>query len=307
MRYFMFSAVLLVIFGLSGQAPAAERFPVCGAYYSALLGRSVPYCYERSHPEAPALSGEPVVYFMHGIGGSARSWVDNGYSEALHVVAHEARGMSAATFVSFDTSGTSFFSDAGGSVSSPSSYETWLTLEFMPFVEQKLDLCRQRKCRLIAGLSMGGLGAIKTALRHPDLFAAVAANSPALPAMNLWEDPSRWIAYFSGKPVGPLKGFGLIAAARTVFTSWDLSDGSDPSYLVTHFGGPAVFPALYWDMGTDDYFGFEDGSERFKKALSDHALPFEEHMIQGGTHELFRERRFDLIRFIRDRLKEDLH
>ena len=49
-------------------------------------------------------------------------------------------------------------------------------------VESKYLVIRARYGRAIAGLSMGGYGAIKIALKHPGLFAAAGSLSGAFDA-----------------------------------------------------------------------------------------------------------------------------
>jgi len=52
--------------------------------------------------------------------------------------------------------------------------------EFVPFIDKAYRTRPAREQRGLAGLSMGGWGALALALGHADLFAAVAAFSPAL-------------------------------------------------------------------------------------------------------------------------------
>ncbi len=55
----------------------------------------------------------------------------------------------------------------------------YLTEELMPFVYGWLPVSDRREDNFIAGLSMGGRGAIKYAVNHPDRFAAAAVLSAA--------------------------------------------------------------------------------------------------------------------------------
>lgn len=41
---------------------------------------------------------------------------------------------------------------------------------------------------LIGGISMGGLGSLRIAFKHPELFAAVAAMEPAIYPALRWQD-----------------------------------------------------------------------------------------------------------------------
>ena len=59
-------------------------------------------------------------------------------------------------------------------------YEDFLLEEFFPFIEKRYRVATGRDHRAIAGISMGGYGALHLAFRHPQLFASVSAHSAAL-------------------------------------------------------------------------------------------------------------------------------
>jgi len=264
-----------------------------------MLGHEVNYCLHRTLPEQPAQPGEPVVYFMHGVNGSSKSWMDNGYAEVIEILTKEER-FPAMTFVSFDTEGMSFFSDVGGPGPGRRGYETWFVTEFLPFVEKTWNLCAKRECRGIAGLSMGGGGALKTALRHPDLFRVAAANSAALMPFNIHENDFSWLAYFSRHQVGPLQGMVMLNDVRRVLPTEEIADDNDPSVLVDRMADASALPQLYFDVGGKDYFGFHEGFFRLKGVLEKKKLPFTSVFIPEGTHDVFWDRRWWLIRFVRD-------
>jgi enterochelin esterase family protein len=57
-------------------------------------------------------------------------------------------------------------------------YETHLTRELVPEIDRRFRTRAARDGRAIGGKSSGGFGALVLAMRHPDLFAAVAAHAP---------------------------------------------------------------------------------------------------------------------------------
>ncbi|MBM4416797.1 MAG: esterase [Chloroflexi bacterium] len=56
-------------------------------------------------------------------------------------------------------------------------YEEYLVQEVLPFVDARYRTLPDRRHRAIAGKSSGGYGAIVQAMRHPELFSAVAVHS----------------------------------------------------------------------------------------------------------------------------------
>lgn len=286
-------------FSVSLQAAGAT----CESYSSRYLNKNVQYCVQRSRPELPSLEGEPVVYFFHGIGGSAKSLMENGYSEALQILGDE-ENFPPFTVVSFDTAAMSFFSDRAGRSVGSSAYESWFIKEFMPFIEGKHRLCRQRDCRGTMGLSMGGFGALKIALRFSNLFSFAAVNSPALVPYNVWDNGLRWGSYFARHPIGNLKGQLLLREVRNIFTNRELFDWNNPIWLVSQFGSDALFPHIYIDVGGQDYFGFQEGFFLFTDELKRKGASFISDYNPNGSHDQFWDRRWWLLRYVRDQLAE---
>ena len=60
------------------------------------------------------------------------------------------------------------------------AYEDHVVKDVVGFVERVFPCVRERRGRAVAGLSMGGYGAIMLALRHPELFCAACSHSGAL-------------------------------------------------------------------------------------------------------------------------------
>jgi len=133
---------LAALLSFSNHASAAPEF-YCESYQSTMLEKKVRYCTQRSRPTLKQKIGEPVVYVMHGVFGNALSWSAGGYAEALDLLGAGEK-VPPFTVVSFDTSGTSFFSDVGTEHAGKASYETWFVNEFIPYIESKRNLCRDR-------------------------------------------------------------------------------------------------------------------------------------------------------------------
>ena len=58
--------------------------------------------------------------------------------------------------------------------------ETAVIRDLIPDVEKSFRTLRTRDGRLIGGLSMGGYGSLRFALKYPEMFAAAALLSPAI-------------------------------------------------------------------------------------------------------------------------------
>ncbi len=288
-------AALLVL--AIGAAPSWKAAAECGAYSSAVLGRSVAYCIDRTRPDLPANAREPVVYFLHPLGGNGRSWFDVGYSKSAHALALQG-DVPAMSFVTFDTEPNGFFSDWGGEPSGPKAYETWFIKEFIPFMEGRYGLCAERGCRGLLGFSMGGQGALKMAFKYPGLFSVVAANSAALTPLGLYEPMERWREYFGRQPVGAARGLGLVQTVRFICPTKELADRNDPIELARSWSGGAPLPSLYFDVGDNDDWGFQEGFEIFRTLLQRGGVPHTAAVVPGATHAMSEGRIEKVLRYL---------
>lgn len=120
----------------------------------------------------------PVLYLLHGMNDTDRSWYDRGHVKDVMdqlTASGEACAMIIVT------------PDAGGSVSEGKwngyfdmegwPYERFFFEEFVPEVESRFRIEADKSHRAIAGLSMGGGGCASYAQRHPDMFCACYAMS----------------------------------------------------------------------------------------------------------------------------------
>ena len=112
----------------------------------------------------------PVLLLLHGCCDDYRSWVDKGRAEQLSAPYP-------LIVVMPDGGSAGWYSDpyAGG----PPRYETYAFDELLPWVDTTF---RTTGARAVAGLSMGGFGALKYAARHPGVFQAAASYSGVMDA-----------------------------------------------------------------------------------------------------------------------------
>jgi len=117
----------------------------------------------------PDVSSYKTVYLLHGLGDDHRKWIQRTNIERY---ANERR-----IAVVMPEGGRSWYTDTAYGV----NYFTFVSQE-LPLVCQGYfkGMSDRREDNLIAGLSMGGYGAVKVALSCPDRFFGCASLSGAL-------------------------------------------------------------------------------------------------------------------------------
>lgn len=117
----------------------------------------------------------PVLYLLHGAYGHFADWLKNTPDKQL---VHRLADQNNLIIVLPEGETFGFYLDSP--VSPDSQFETYLTKEVLPAIDQAYRTVRDRRGRIIAGLSMGGHGALYLAARHPDLYCAAGSMSGAL-------------------------------------------------------------------------------------------------------------------------------
>ncbi|MBZ3900372.1 alpha/beta hydrolase [Streptomyces griseiscabiei] len=121
----------------------------------------------------------PVLHLYHGGGQSASSWTRDGAAE-------EITADLPAIVVMPDAGCTDWYADwwNDGDHGRP-MWETFHIGLLIPWVDEHYRTIPVRGARAVAGLSMGGFGALSYAARHPDLFGAVGSFSGDVDHQNL--------------------------------------------------------------------------------------------------------------------------
>jgi S-formylglutathione hydrolase FrmB len=167
----------------------------------------------------------PVLYLLHGLSDDHTTWLRRTSVERYV----DALGLA----VVMPQVHRSFYTDQayGG------RYWTFLTEELPELVGSLFRVSDRREDTFVAGLSMGGYGAFKWALRHPERFAAAANLSGAVDIAGLRtgrerpEDPRMFERIFGDR--GP-------------------AGGEDDLHRLLDRATVADLPPLYLCCGTDD-------------------------------------------------------
>lgn len=113
----------------------------------------------------------PCIYLLHGFGGSRNSW--------LYVKKDLQKLSSKFNFVFvLPNVGNTWYVDSP--IDKNVKFDTFVSKELVEYINANFRVIKERKGRGIAGISMGGHGAISLAFKHPDTFGACASTSGAL-------------------------------------------------------------------------------------------------------------------------------
>ena len=136
---------------------------------------------------------------------------------------------------------------------------------------------------------MGGYGALRLAFKYPDEFAAVSAQMPALIA-DLPKNMS------SGAPGSPGALMGDVFGSPF---NRDYFDRNNVFYFArTDSAASLKRMKIYFNVGNNDDYGFEQGAQELDKLLTSRGIPHEFHIYPGGHDAQFVVRYFgDVMEF----------
>ena len=214
----------------------------------------------------------PVVYLLHGYTDNDMAWIQFGEANlyADKAIAHQI--IPPMILVMPDAGLTWYINNYNNSV----RYEDFFFKEFIPYIESKYRIRKEKMYRGVAGLSMGGYGAIIYALKHPDMFAAFAALSPAIYTEDeiVHMDKQWWEDAFS-----PIYGYNLNGTDR--LTKHLLTN--NPFYILKHTDLKKIKTVrMYIDCGDDDFL--YKGNSNFHILLRDLNIPHE-YRVRDGKHQ----------------------
>lgn len=116
----------------------------------------------------------PVLYLLHGRGGNFQDWTNltkiAQYSLSYNFI-----------IVMPDGGRESWYADNANLPGQ--NYESYIIKELIPEIDRRYRTLADRQNRIIAGLSMGGYGAVKFGLKYPEKFFLAGSFSGAMDAV----------------------------------------------------------------------------------------------------------------------------
>ena len=256
--------VLLLVFSteLLAQQVEYKSFP------SKLLGRELRYgvYLPPSYASSPNKK-YPVLYFLHGLFEDEMRWSTRGQTDQI-MNRMIAEGKIGEFIVAIPNGGTSFYTNTrDGS----EKWEDVVITEFIPLIESSYRINATRATRGISGTSMGGYGALKIAMKHPDLFGSASAHSAVL-----LQDLSA-AKVSAGRLQRFQDLFDKIYGINQDLSYWEANNPMTLAKDTKKLNGLK----LYFDCGTEDDYGFNAGTRQLDEMLTKAGYPHESHLYPG--------------------------
>lgn len=222
--------------------------------------------------EPPGEAGEgpfPVVYFLHDIFGDDAVLWRHGVAQRLR--ARMATGELPPFLLVAPAGGRSFWSDFhDGS----RRFETWIGEELPRQIAARYPVRRGPSGRAMTGISMGGYGAFKVALRNPRQVGAAASLSGVVPPLD-WgvvEDANPIAQLFMKRVFGRDReenGLRREDLFRLLPRLYEVPRGERPRLLLR--------------AGTEDGYRLDEAAYLFHTVARDYGVEVE-LVLEAGNH-----------------------
>jgi len=258
-----YALALLATIAVANLAAHAQRASVeTIQFQSKLINATLPY-HVILPPgyRASATTRYPVLYLLHGHGGHYTDWLTRtnvaDYAGQYHMIIVTPEG------------NNSWYVD--GAAGSNDKYESYILQELMPDVDKRYRTIQSRYGRAIAGLSMGGYGAIKYGLKYPATFVFAASMSGAFGVTRYTEKE------MGGPNCDPfLKTFGPTGSeTRKANDIFEITKSLTAARV-------ASLPYFYFDCGTEDAAQHFDRNRELSELFLEKKIPHEYRELPGN-------------------------
>ena len=173
----------------------------------------------------------PVLYLLHGLAGHYTDWITR-----TNVADYAAQYR---LIVVMPEGNNSWYTNSAGTTTD--KYEAYILQEVLPDVDRRYRTIQARYGRAVAGLSMGGYGAVKYGLKYPSTFVFVASMSGAFGVTRYTQNEiggKDWEEF--------LRIFGPTGSeTRRANDVFEIARGLSAARV-------ASLPYFYFDCGTED-------------------------------------------------------
>lgn len=238
---------------------------------SKLMAREMPYrvILPVNYKNSNEKMSYPVIYLLHGLTGHFENWSDKTklaeYVKKYNYIVVMAEG------------NDGWYTDSA--TVAGDKYESYIIQELIPEIDKNFRTIADKKHRVVAGLSMGGYGAIKFGLKYPELFSLVGSFSGALGAAG-WTD----VMFAKMNMKGAIPD-----SVKSVYGSDDSKTRKDNDVFQIVREMPAeklkALPFVYQSCGTEDFL--IQNNHEFANLLFEKKIPHEFRELPGIHNWVF--------------------
>jgi S-formylglutathione hydrolase len=155
-------------------------------------------------------------------------------------------------------------------------WEDFVMKDLLPYMRKNFNVVQGREGTFITGISMGGMGSLRMAVKYPEVFQAVASQEPAIePALayddvtlrNKFTRPDALIKQIYGDPIDK-----------------DYWAANNPATMIKRDPSRILGLGIYLEAGDQDTGYWHQGTEFVHRVLYDAGISHEYRLVKGADH-----------------------
>jgi S-formylglutathione hydrolase len=157
-------------------------------------------------------------------------------------------------------------------------WESFVSGEFIDHLRKEYGASSAPSQTLLMGISMGGMGGLRMACKHPDRYGAVVALEPGVDPAHSWEEvPPRDKFWRGPQLMESLFGKPFDSAYWTANNPATIA--RDNALAIRDSG-----IQIYIECGDEDWFNLHEATEFMHRVLWDAGVQHEYHLVRGANH-----------------------
>jgi S-formylglutathione hydrolase len=153
-------------------------------------------------------------------------------------------------------------------------WEDFVMKDLLPYMRKNFNVVQGREGTFITGISMGGTGSLRMAVKYPEVFQAVASQEPAIEPALAYDDIT--LRDKIGRP-----DFKRIYGDPIDKDYWA---ANHPATIIKKDPSRLLGLGIYLEVGDQDLFYVNQGTELVHRVLFDAGISHEYRLVKGADH-----------------------
>src|SRR5262252_10216353 len=162
-------------------------------------------------------------------------------------------------------------------------WEDFVMKDLLPYMRKNFNVVQGREGTFITGISMGGMGSLRMAVKYPEVFQAVASQEPAIEPALAYDDIT--LRDKIGRPDGTgLQDRILLKRIYGDPIDKDYWAANHPATIIAKDPSRLLGLGIYLEVGDQDLFYIDQGTEFVHRVLFDAGISHEYRLVKGADH-----------------------
>jgi S-formylglutathione hydrolase len=164
-------------------------------------------------------------------------------------------------------------------------WEDFVMKDLLPYMRRNFNVVQGREGTFITGISMGGTGSLRMAVKYPQVFQAVASQEPAIEPALAYDDIT--LRDKIGRPDGNPGAFQDRILLKQIYgdpIDKDYWAANHPPTIIKKDPSRLLGLGIYLEVGDQDLFYIDQGTEFVHRVLFDAGISHEYRLVKGADH-----------------------